>query len=407
MIVIRHVTTIPTRTKLMHRHGSVVSALLADGSLYKWTDGDREPISPKICVESVAMVASYLDTQIILTHSNQVLYSKLSDNKIIHITWLIERRLGDNLTEPITEIYMYKRLLVARAGNRICIIHLTPPTHSRPRGIPSKLHVFPGGIDLISFGCHHGFIKTSDGLLYVTDGEDCSTFNSQMNIEPIDITDPHNIRDIVSGPLYSLFIMNDSSVQAYRRANTSKTGDISKGIQPLELCQTENIAKVIPRDVNIFYITTEGACYYHDVLSQIKHRSGIKHFPVQLKSLIGLDVENVFDTNASFIVQNDAGKLCLLPKEQTDHGLDMDLEHVYGTKAPVPLPFFDDKSIVDITQAHSCIYFTTSEGHVYQARSDRFIEELTAERIEFFDENPVAVNMPAPRLASGRSCLDD
>lgn len=420
IVIIIRVDLVVLTTTMQH-YESTASILLANGSLCRWIDRNDQTIRPVSHAKSVSASGLYVNMQAALTHDGRVLVGNINHETMTDVTKDIYDRLGGDLGEPISEIYVYKWVILVRAGNRVCIAYMEYEQPAWCRN--SKLYTFPCGINLIRFGDTHGFIRTNDNCLYLTDGaavfNDSMHLTSSMTLEPIDITDAQDISDIIYGPCYSLFVMNDDSVRVHGWANIRRGGKL-EGILPLELCQTESIVKVISRGVYIFYITAGGNCYYNYILSQLRRRPGEECYPVQIRALAGLVVKNVFVTSSCTIVQHDGYRLCVLPQEATERGPAMDLryiwgtreavidlEYVQGTKTPIPLPFFDDKGIVDITQAYHRIYFTTSEGHVYQARSDRFVQELIAERVEFFDENPVAVERSAPRLASTRSCLDD
>ena len=377
------------------------SILLANGNLCRW-NGKCETIKPTVWIESVSAIASFFNKKVVLTHDCRLLAGTEAWDNVTDITSDVRIRLGKNYEEAVTEIHMYKSLLVVVAGNRICIISLK---HGEKRVScrGSKLHKFEHGINLVRFGKYHGFIRTNDNCLYITESE--KTYESLYSracaeIVPIDFVDAHNIRDIICGPRYSLFIMDDDSIRTHGLTNVSMT-EQHTGIGQLELCQTDHVIKVVPCAEYVFYITEDGRCYYNYTL-HIRRPFGEDRCPVLLKSLAGLAVENVFMTRLIAIVKYDTNKLCLLSQSGITN-----LYYVRGTKAPTPLPFFDDKDITNIMCTCSKVYFTTTEGHVYQACEDTFEHTLTAERIEFFDENPVAVDNPAPRIPSGRSCLDD
>lgn len=367
---------------------------------------DHEIISPKIWIESVSASTLYFEGEIALMQDGRILAGIITHDGVTDITSGVYSRLGKDLEDAVSEIYMYKCLLVVRAGNRVCIINV----RCRQKGavcVESRLHVFPCGINFIRFGTFHGFIRTDDGCLYMTDiTRDLGPPNFQLrtNLELVDIADAYNIRDIICGLNYSLLIMDDDTVRAQGTANVSSSGK-HEGIRQLELCQTEHIVNVIWRNAYVFYITVQGSCYYSYVLGHLRRNSYKDPCPVLFQSLSGLFVENVFITHRNVIVQysdtNIAGqsKLCLLSIDASGY--------INGTETPIPLPFFDDKRIINVAHMYYYVYFTTTEGFVYKARDDRLAHTLIAERIEFFDDNPVAVESTGLRLASTRSCLDD
>lgn len=394
----------------MHKYTRIVSSLLADGSLCRWSDG-QESITPTIYFRSVSAVASFFNTDIVLMQNGSIIMSALIGDQATDITAEIYKRLGGGTRDLVSEIYMYKGILAARAGNCVCTVN---PRRIQDICLDSKLHTFSRGISLTRFGKNHGFVRTNDGCLYLTEGERAydSIYGSfgYMDLVQIAFADAHNIRDIICGQLYSLFIMENDSIYVQGRPCADDMGQ-QIGIQPLELCRTEHIVNVIAHNEYVFYITAEGICYASYISgrtkciksNESKYPVLDKHFASLLKPLAGLFVEDVFVAHRSFIIRHDGGSLCLLPKRPVLY----DIGSAYDDVTAIPLPFFDDKHIVGITSVYRRIYFTTAEGLVYQSGRRTFVENRTAEKVEFFDEHPVAVKSTQPRIASGRSCLDD
>lgn len=399
----------------MQSYSTTTTALLANGSVCRWEDDER-PFNPRMWANSVSTVSVGYNIQAALTHGSRVIVGTMLGHAVTDITEQVYERLGKDLVGPITEIHTYKEVLAVTSRDRVVIINM----EHNDKGswcTDSKLYVFPCGIDMIWFGEHHGFIRTNDNCLYLTEGDlaynGLYTKTTCLKLEQIDF-DAKSINNIICGPRYSVFIMDDTSIRTHGWASAGFSVNCHwarEDFIPLELKPKGHIIKVVSCKPYVFYISVEGLCYYKCSHIIEKTQESEEHSPFLLKSLAGLVVNNVFSIRGFFIIQHDGNRMCMLKAIYGRYtGVlvwVMDMDYVHGLKTPNPLLHFGDQHIVSVLQAHSLAYFITSEGHAYRGKTEMPSHTLTIERLEFFDRHPVAVESNRQRIASTRSCLDD
>ena len=436
------------------QYGAYVLALTADDSLYLWKDkkdDDNDPyslspydfIDPRLIASSVKALklCPRYGRPLVLMQDGRVLtdVNLLSGLTFEDITAQLCCTLkGPDLMFPhayrtkvtIQDVHVCGGMIVTVADDRISFTKMSYNVFSNiqfNRMTPSFI-AFKDGINYSSFGYTHGYVRTNDNSLYsfgylrpynqdypkVRDHPELAAITA---FKLVDIADAENINQIICKTHYSFFIMNDGSVRS--RSLTDRRWDDRDTDGPLRQIDIPAgvcIAKIIAKRSHIFYITTEGLCYYSYSRAVGRGCPYSASRPVLIKALAGCFVENVAATRNGAIVQYDeAGKLCLL---QTTYptgngGLQIngpiDPAYAEGTVSPVPLPFPEDVKIVSVTPADNWVYFTTDRGRVYR-HSHRWhldTDKLGTRKVAFFSENPVAVGSSAARIRSGRSCLDD
>ena len=291
-----------------------------------------------------------------------------------------------------------------------------------PEAIPHK-------INMVSFGYTHGYVRTDNNTLHsfgylepykrtLDKVKPCPEPRriSASGVIPMD--NVGSISQIICKLHYSFLIMDDGTVYARGLDREQEyRGEVVSFIQikfreRRGLKAEVRIAKIIAKRSHIFYITTEGLCYYSYSCIIQSATPYIASCPNQIGALADRFVENVFVTDWGIVVQYDNNRLCRIYTTwlnwlgQTRCWIGM--AYIYGTIELLAYPDGskdepNEESIVSATQASNGVYFTTVQGFV--CRHDPRAKILCLKRVPFFDDNPIIKNSNAIR--SGRSCLDD
>lgn len=396
---------------MIYSGGPQTLALLADGSACRWNDSDAE-VCPDIedvgsDTISETIVCPTSGTRIIIAQNGRMYVMMLNTKEMKEITATVCEAIGKGIDE-IIEICINWLVIIVRTKYSIAIIKIQTSLPSQGGGISgfsSWLHTFTSPINLISFGSGYGLIRTDDGCLYFLG----RIFASQdyYDLRRIDIDYAASIHEIICGSRCIVFIMNDSSVRLHTFID-KRPQSICGSFQSIKFTEGVCIVKVIAYDKQVFYITTEGECWYGDGYTD----------PTRLGALRGLFVENIVSLYGHMAVLHDNGRICLLrmisvrymypqygPGAIYDR-VEIDPNHRDGSEKPVYLPIFDDKTIVSVIQAHYRAYFITADGGVYHSAAHmcRFIP--TIEPVPFFDTNPVAIQNNAMRIRSAGNTIE-
>lgn len=406
------------------KHRDSVLALTADDKLYEWKD--EEPIMPKLVVESVAKLSfcPRYGEPTILTHDGRILAALKHDEGFRDITAAVSEALEVS-TDLIQDIQVYGGVITAITHNRISFSNLYFFRASETvcyRGQPHSI-IFPHRINLTSFGYTHGYVRTDDNTLHSL-GYLQPHYRTLPKVhyspEPGRVTafgiiptdNVGGISQIICKLHYSFLIMDDGTVHA-RGLEQIPEYECMRANEPFVQIKFPvgiRIAKIVAKRSHIFYITTEGLCYYsYSCVRQAVSPYSPNH-PVLIKALADNVVQDVFVTKSEVTIWYDDSRLCVLHVSlrswwSKNNGSPIDSAYIDGTCKPIPLTFPNDECIVAVMQASHGIYFTTDQGSVY--RHDPSMEVFSPERITFFDDNPVAIESTAARIGSGRSCLDD
>lgn len=356
-----------------------------------------------------------------LTTDGRLVAGCVKSDRLDDITQAIRGRLREQTNEPFTSIHVYKGTLVATAGAQVCLILIKVFGYNNKYevfGAESSCYTFPSGQGEVFFGAHHGFLKSQSNLCLVGSGsvDICKYLlgnEADRNLVSVRF-DAKTVSKIICGRLFSLFIMNDSSVKAHGFTNLGliqKPDTVAFHTVVFPETDIVSVSKIVTKGSSVLYLTTDGACYYGDVENLTENTV---RKPVLLKDLAGRYVENAFIIEDLVIVQYreaDKSKLCLLrtiPHDRLNQivpnvqSVIIDPAYKDGTVSPTELPFFDGKHITSVMRTEERVYLTTGEGLVYHTTIDTI--ESDPESEPFFVENPVAVESNSQN-GSASSCL--
>lgn len=424
---------------------SNVIAQLADGRTVRWKDGRLiKPIDalqgnnalttlpngltvrhggtkPISNTESVIAIKTCPRRKIVLmlTHDHHILLESEASRGLVDITSLVHMLLNVPKADAeysIKELRVAGETAVARSEHRICAIIITGYAASNGK-LVADTHTYSLQSPITKFGCCYGrgYVVTEDNKLSMIGNdvyyEDNTMRNSPHISSPIEIdfANVAGIREIICGYVFGLLLMNDGSV--YARGLGPRTGEVcNKPFSQVLFPYSDSITKIVTDGTKIIYITLEGTCYYTDI--RVRPYPGASDslclHPSPLQSLYGRFVTGAFILDHFIVFQYDTDKLCLMYLYTQAYPVESQLAFSYqtGAMSPIDIPFYDDKGIVSIVQADGFVYFTTSEGYVYQTESGFIHCDHSMVRVPFFDENPVAVSDAASTIPSALSVLD-
>lgn len=364
-------------------------AKLANDQICTWRGHDK-PIAPSTHEHqfAIAVVCPGTDILVGLTHGKRILAGKPHKEVLVDITSSICDALGIDTNCVIEEIHTNEDNIIIRAGR--CVGNMQICRKSTNRWIQADftldnvaVYKFEHDVDLISFDEGHGFIRTVDGGLFSTGSnsscEGAVPFDRDYgtDLRKVDISYAQDIREIICGNRFTILFMIDGSIRACGLGHGNlKKGYAGTPFALVEFSDGVRIARVITDGYLIFYVTTKGLCYV--TLSRTQGLS-----PELVHMLDGYSIENVFILKRIIIIQHDEGKLAWI----------YDLN-----KEPIPLPFFDDKSIVSVNWMGEHIYFITIEGYVYYSGLDLNQDQIVM--IPFFTNNPIMVERSITHIRS-------
>lgn len=178
----------------------------------------------------------------------------------------------------------------------------------------------------------------------------------------------------------AVLLMTDGSVYAH----LFQLRNSALRFKPLMSIQTEIITKIVDWIGHYLFLAESGSCYH-------AHGLPIDHYsiynPQHIQSLARYRIEDIFFVCNYCIFVHDGGSLCAL-----------NLRYDGRVDAPIPLPYFDDKHIVNVVPMgnSNCaletqiLYMLEQTGSVHMCRLTTG-QEPVIERLTFFDANPVAV----------------
>ena len=416
---------------MIHSCGPRTLALLTSGHVCSWDDACAEiqpktesierltnPCGPNQTSEEIGsdsilelIVCLRTGTHIIVTRSGRI-YVGLLGNKVMRdITSVVCETLGKGIDE-VAEICIDRFTIIARTEDSIGIIRIqsAPQVFSNDAnfditGFSPYLHTFTSSINLISFSFGRGFIRTDDGCLYFI-SKIYYSWGTDSEPQLVGIDYAVHIHEIICCSRHTLLLINDGTVRT--RSLASENDPYSGFFSKVEFPKGVRIARIVVNSIQVFYITTEGLCYYTDGGSDM----------ILIRALQGYSVENMFSVPEHMAVLHDKGRVCLLRMSRIIRGfpldttyvprdrIEIDPAHRDGSEPPIDLLFFDDKGIVAVIQAHSRTYFTSDDGSVYCATINAHTIEQTIERIPFFDTNPIAIKNSIMRIRSAANMIE-
>ena len=405
-----------------------VFALLADGKACQWSRTFRCPntealakFKPAIIDNGIALVQNShreVDIFVTITLTNSVLvYSKIGCGPA-DITGEIIQIINDpNETIQSLHILSYSRKVVQMAvvtERSVCLFDIrymgvtgrlkgkarahgvliqsaAPPGHQACCFEVALMirHMFPTGINLVGMGDHEGMVRTADNKLYYFRTR--WTFYKkpvtvkQASDEPllIDTPDIEHIREII---YYSRlpFLLMDSGTVRMPSANYGYTSDdlvLAEVIFPRRI----RVATVIANNRYIFYITTEGMCYYGHVFgvpTGVTRRRGLR--PLCINALQDYFVEYVYVAHRRIFIKYASQGHSRLGT--------MSLNWLIEAQPMQLIQYFNDRHIVSVTSSADRTYFVTSNGglHVHIPSLDT-PHELLIHEVPFFKQNPLEV----------------
>lgn len=417
-----------------------VFAVLDSGRSCKWVHQSCIPtIDTSISIIDIsvkkAVTCPAAEMLLVQTHDHKFYLGTAGYKDLKDITAQVANLLQiepDNIRDSIEEICTDKLNWIVRTSNQIWIV-CYEGIHSRHEELPSRVeYSLPGTIDLFSYGCYHGLVRTTDNRLFLIGNESYCNYrllDRSKIVQPTEVpfSNAADIKQVICGNNYTLSLMNNGSVYAHglglrspHRTNTF----IEEQFELVVFPDSTVITKIINSEHCIIYITDNGQCYYTDIHtiycsneSYRIYRSGIIEetrmnlHPDLLQQAKHLCIENVFMLNKSIVIQDSYQRL---------HVLDLDVKDLFwggswviGAKTCEHMPFFDDKDIVSVVQSRrtrfirpdttgdELIYLTTDNGRVYQSADLR----QGADEITFFTDNPLARLDRSAAIPSAKSIV--
>ena len=413
--------------------GNKALAHLADGSVCWWSGSLVD--KPTIKAHAALTVKACRETglHVILTHDGRVLVGMNLEHELTDITNSVPVEVSKELLECSTMIHVFRYTITLKTQYDVAFLNVTLSNNTEVFTVTSStLYTFPCGINLADFGYGHGFVRTpsslcpdsryhplfdrsapsslltSDNCLYLVDG-DCSRNGKGCRL--VDIADPENIQEIIPGCGYTLLFMKDGTVRTCGLFGSRCWWPCAdRPFEQIEFPEEVLVAKVINIMPHIFFITTEGLCYYIN--------AGMRDSKVSLiEALAGLHIENMFVTKWYIIAQHSKSNISnismltyLNAVFSTDASFivkNIHPKHINGEQASIPLPFFDGKSIVTVQQIGDWLYLTTNEGNVYHCISWSLGHKSKPKASQFFVDRPVMIECDTARIGSAASVLDD
>lgn len=387
-----------------------VLAVLADGRAVRgainqhpnsWTDtGICDIMMTRVCLKG-SMIA-------ILTYTGELWIGTRAE--LVGISW--DRRSICEDMAAIDDMAVGNQTVVIRAGDCIGIVNVGY------REVTTAVRIFEGrkcrrpGFRVFDqayelYGLCSEFIvaKTKDNGIQLL-ARRASGDSPLVFLEPAAISMESNciIKDIICRPGLLIALMNDGTAHARSmHANTS----LDWSFRQRSSTACDPIIKISNSGRYNTYITDSGHCY-HTLCQDYSciWNSEFKLVPCS----DGLLVESVFmlaDHNTDVIV-HDGGKLSLLHWSYEHRGEPYrDWRWINWRK---PMPFFDDKAVVDVVEIANRICITTGDGDVYWIHHlQRLINTDKPEPVRdlFFDANPLVTKAGDQRIRSAGSNLDD
>lgn len=377
-------------------------ATLTDGSFCQVTD-DRSVVHPTLVTNiSAARACQREGLKMIRTHDHRFLVSELFEQR--DITSILSYNLGVGPERISDQFFVDNQLIIVRTNTTIGLISIKDPNHPDSYHSLAELFALFSDIDLVSFEWGHGFVRTRDGSLCsfgklkhynpVGDAYDC--FSS--SVLPVIFPDAGSINEIVCGPSYSLFLMQDGRVYAQGSGHIpSREPDADITFRQVSFPKDVLISKIVTTCNNIFYITSSGLCYYANTEKWTSSCSDQSLYPQLLNALANHFVEDAFALEECIAIRHDEGRLSLLPLKKRYRWGDfasvwrsLAKAYVCGTKQPQHMPFFDDKGIAVVIQLkyHTC--FVTDAGQMYECVIGPNTDSLVVTEVPFFRYRPVS-----------------
>ena len=384
---------------------------LADLSVC-WCDGASMRLNPKATAGSTLIIKACHETgfYVSLTHDGLL----LAGTHLLHvptdITTSLPQTARIELLEEGTEIHILDCVITVKTLHTVSFITIGYPKSMTDKHVSiasSITHEFPSGITSSGFGYKHGFVRTNDNNLHMLNGDNVWKHPTSRRLEFIN---PENIQEIITDIWYTLFIMKDGSVRscglfgAHNWHPGQYAYDDDKLFELIRFPHEISVAKAINHNHHIFFITTEGQCYY---INDNVRESSI----VLIQALSSYYVENVFVLEDYVIIQHDGNKLCRLSLSTTNYtygcakAYSIDSCYIKGTWKPTALPFFDNKSIVTVKEIRRRIYYISEEGKMYWRNYLYLGTRDSYEELSYFAENPIMVECKTAAIRSAQSSL--
>lgn len=369
---------------------------------------DQPTFSPKVIASDVIAIAKahfWIDVPVLLTKDGRFLICLYLQDKFVDVTALLHMNLGEG-ADIIPELYADLISIMARASNRASII--MPgfcgfgryPLIDLVEGSNQTAALeFDSKINMASLNYGHGFFRTDNNQLYSVnvqaytrhavfqEGPSLNYGGFEKKLVPFD--NPQDIKEIISGGYFTLFLMNDGYVYVqrytYRSGRFINDDACTSGpILDVIFLKGECITKIITDGIQIFYLTIEGACYYQEIAYPQDNE-----WPVLIEALADYQVDNAFILGSSIVFKYD-DKLCTLDMLRLAGGR-MILHPSYkdATLKPKPLSFFDGMPITSVTEVYDRYCFLTDDGGLYTQSTYESYESETS-KVAFFDANPIA-----------------
>lgn len=416
--------------RMIYAHDNTGIAVLQDGQTY-WLKDSKKAITIKpYKSDPIAVLKMHSRYGIVArTQTGRFLFVHDRLTSKSDITADIEAALSASIDE-IEDFGVDAMMVVAQTKRKVCTINFCFKSHKTVlKNQGSAVFETKSDIDLFSFGYGHGFIRTSEGLHSIGDiALYCpNEYRFQEHrMQHVEFDEVANIKEIVCGPAYALFLMIDGRVfaQGYGHGSehtpTSSSPIIQVKFRHIGNIEGDLISKIVVRDTFIFYISTNGTCYHTCTQLRSGSRPNPCLHPRFLVPELDFFVENVIILDDYVILQREivsttgleggsplVGNVRMLDASGIgpDHYILNFLMYQSHMYTFYPTTFFDDKPIVSVVQLKYHAIFITESGHAYQKPHDSD-GDTDMQLIPCFSTGNIAVPAPTQAIRSAQSMLD-
>lgn len=412
-------------------------SLLADGTVCQCA-GYYDPIHPRrTAAKGIATIAGLVDRNELVALTCDGLFSRytLDSDTLEDITDYVCNILEKPLDEIVREILVAPGAFAVRTDYIVGIVRysyarITDDTwYDEPVKTVTR-YTFQHRVNLVSIGVTYGLIRTDGGCLYFVGEPPFLRVRSNEDRDPTLIVFPgsESVCEIICERNYVLLLLLDGRV--YAGGHRHGRNESECWFNEVQFGKQVSIMKIVTHMGYTFYIADDGSHYYVNArepmhqdhtrppsrtLETLVNNRGLHPHPI--KALQGYCVENAFILNQFIVIIHNTDRVCIIPilhRDDPETGAADPM--TYKELTVTHLIFPGAVPVISVTDHHNQIYFTAATGQVYcGAITDRMYDWLIARtfdsagirRIEFFDENPVAVSPTARMIASTASMLND
>ena len=374
--------------------GTEALVLLADQRAHRWIVAGQELLLKDEAEIVILKTCVNKGTYAMLTTDGRVIASSNIDGKL-DVTSVLNDCVGCNV-DTIRDLHVNDEYVFVTYSKHICVLLLRDN-----RASIVFTHEFKYDINLTAGCCSALITRTDHDSLWLVG---LNEFNMWSTVElghtatgqlPSFCEYAKGIIETVCNIDCAFLIMDDGTVRVgyTKLRNQGQPLQFGSIVFPLiEFPQQATVTKIIAFGDFAFCITSEGTCWSvkcDDLRKGPCASRGIK--PSMQRIPLDFFIEDMFRLPGSAIIK------CT------------DKLYRFGMTSyemiVTPVPFFDDKDVVDVIQISMRTYFLMDDGLVYYQMIG--VKDGPIELVPLFENNRVAVNTGAVSIRSTRSTLND